>query len=179
MGEGAMASTVTKNKKDSVDLFDQLTAADLMTSNPVSIRREASVAEAAVLFTDKAFSGAAVIDESGRPIGVLSCSDLLVHDREKSRTVGAPIDEPATLPADSELEDFGYQVVDVDRTTVSNVMTPMVFSVTPESSARRVMSDMVSFRVHRLFVVDKSGVLVGVISALDVVKGLLKASDSE
>lgn len=170
-----MATTIKKNRNHSADLLNQLTAANLMTPNPVSIRGEASVGEAAALFTDKAFSGATVIDKSGRPIGVLSSSDLLVHDREKFRTVRAPVDYAGTLPSGTELEDSGYQVVDVDRTTVSSVMTPVVFSVTPESSARRVMSDMVSLHVHRLFVVDNSGVLVGVISALDVVKGLLNA----
>jgi CBS domain-containing protein len=179
MGERAMANTARKNKKSSVDVLNQLTAADLMTPNPVSIRGEASVTEAAVLFTDKAFSGAAVIDESGRPIGVLSASDLLVHDREESRFVGTALAEARAQTADREYRDFNYQVVDVDRATVNSVMTPVVFSVTPENSARRVMNDMVSLHVHRLFVVDQSGVLVGVISALDVIKGLLKATEDE
>ena len=51
-------------------------------------------------------------------------------------------------------------------------MTPMVFAVTPEAPARQVVEDMLAQRVHRLFVVDASGVLVGVISALDVLRFL-------
>jgi CBS domain-containing membrane protein len=177
-----MAKTSMKKEKTSIDLLDQLTATDLMTPNPVSIRGEASVAEAAVLFTDRAFSGAAVIDDSGRPIGVLSCSDLLIHDREKSHCVGAGVGEYAADASSrsTSREELGpgFQVVSVDRTTVSAVMTPVVFSVTPETTARKVMHELISLRVHRLFVVDRSGVLVGVISALDVVKGLLKASEA-
>jgi CBS domain-containing protein len=58
------------------------TAADLMVPNPVSIRAGATVKEAAAFLTDKGFSAAPVIDEAGRPVGVLSQSDIVVHDRE-------------------------------------------------------------------------------------------------
>ena len=71
----------------------------------------------------------------------------------------------------------GYQVVEVDRTTVGSIMTPVVFSVTPETTARKVMQELVSLQVHRLFVIDDGGVLVGVISALDVVRAVLKESE--
>ena len=64
------------------------TAADLMVVNPISLRADANVREALVLLTDKGFSAAPVIDEAGRPVGVLSRGDLLVHDREK-------VDHPA------------------------------------------------------------------------------------
>src|SRR5882672_8324363 len=59
------------------------TAADLMVPNPISLRADANIREALALLTDKGFSAAPVIDEAGRPIGVLSRGDLLVHDREK------------------------------------------------------------------------------------------------
>jgi CBS domain-containing protein len=175
-----METTTVTKEKSFIDLLDQLTAADLMTSNQVSIRGEASVGEAAVLFTDRAISGAAVIDDRGQPIGVLNCSDLLIHDREKSYSVSIATGEysaEALSPgAGKESVEAGYQIVNVDGTKVSSIMTPVVFSVAPESSARKVMEEMVSLHVHRLFVIDKSGVLVGVISALDVVKGLLDAT---
>jgi CBS domain-containing protein len=47
-----------------------------------------------------------------------------------------------------------------------------VFSVAPDTPAAKVVSEMLALRVHRLFVVDGDGVLVGVISALDVMKRL-------
>src|SRR4051794_23562415 len=58
------------------------TAAELMATNPVSLRADATVAEALLLFTTKGIAAAPVIDEAGHPIGVLSRSDLLVHQRE-------------------------------------------------------------------------------------------------
>src|SRR5437870_405496 len=61
------------------------TAADLMTPNPLSLEELATVPEAITFLTDKGFSAAPVIDETGRPVGVVSRSDILVHDREMVR----------------------------------------------------------------------------------------------
>jgi CBS domain-containing protein len=151
------------------------TAADLMTPNPISVEADALVGEAIALLIDRGISAAPVIDEAGRPIGVLSRSDILVHDRECCGRVGADADyyhraelttrrgEP--LPA-------GFEIENVDRTLVRDLMTPAVFAVAPDSSAPEVVSEMLSLKVHRLFVVDACGVLVGVISALDVLRYL-------
>jgi CBS domain-containing protein len=125
--------------------LDELVARDLMTENPHSIRAAATVDDAIRFFTEKGISGAPVIGESGRPIGVLSCTDLLIHQRECTLGAAAP-------------------------TTVSEVMTPAVFNVRPDTSARQVAEQMVALNVHRLFVVDTAEVVVGVISALDLIR---------
>jgi predicted transcriptional regulator len=57
-------------------------------------------------------------------------------------------------------------------TSVADLMTPAVFSVAPDAHVSRVVADMVGLRVHRLFVVDGEGVLIGVITAMDVLKHL-------
>ncbi len=139
------------------------TAADLMTANPVSVRDVATVQEILALLTDKGFSAAPVIDEAGRPVGVLSRTDVIIHDREKVEYLA---------PAPEEKQRQGYQVVNVDRTRVREIMTPIVFSVTPDTPASRVVAEMLSLKVHRLFVVDQAGVLVGVVSSMDILRHL-------
>ena len=52
-------------------------------------------------------------------------------------------------------------------------MTPVVFSVRPETPARQVIEEMLHLRVHRLFVIDADGVLVGVIATSDILRHLL------
>ena len=66
----------------------------------------------------------------------------------------------------------GFQVEKADCVRVRDIMTPVVFSVTPETPARKVVEDMLALKVHRLFVVSSDGVLIGVVSALDVLKHL-------
>lgn len=120
------------------------TAAEMMTPNPFSIGQNATIREAAAFLTGRGISAAPVIDEAGRPVGVVSRSDLIVS----------------------------YQTVQTGRVPVQTLMTPTVFCVHPDAPAWEVVGMMVDLGVRRLFVVDDSGVLVGVISALDVLRHL-------
>jgi CBS domain-containing protein len=122
-----------------------------MTPNPMSLRAEATVPEAIAWLTEKGFSAAPVIDESGRPLGVVSRADILVHERERLRS--------ALVPAD-------------DRTTVADIMTPAVFSVTPRIPVEQVVEQLLTLNVHQLYVVDEQQHLIGVISAHDVLRHL-------
>jgi CBS domain-containing protein len=132
-------------------------AADLMMPNPVSLNAEATIREASAFLTSKGFSAAPVIDAAGRPIGVLSQTDIVTQEREWESTGTST------------------------RTTrrVRDLMTPGVFAVTPDTPAYQVVQEMLLRRVHRLFVVDRSGVLIGVISALDVLRHLRPAAWGE
>jgi acetoin utilization protein AcuB len=154
--------------------LDADTAAELMTPNPLSLRDDATVEEAVRFLTDKGFSAAPVIDDTGRPVGVLSRADILVHDREKDRAL-SPVPEyfaKSDLAINLGEPALAAMLPRRDRTLVRDIMTPVVFSVGPTASPGRVVQDMVAWKVHRLFVVDPEGVLVGVISALDVLRSL-------
>jgi|SRR6516165_8299784 CBS domain-containing protein len=151
------------------------TAADLMVTNPISIHQDLTVREATALLIDKGFSAAPVIDDAGTPVGIVSRSDILTHDREKVDYVATAGDTYATGRSKSRVREElkeGFQVVDVDRTRVRDIMTPVVFSVSPNYPARKVISEMLALKVHRLFVVDRTGVLIGLISTVDVLRHL-------
>ena len=137
------------------------TATDLMTPNPLSIRQSATVSEAATFLAGRGISAAPVIDEAGRPVGVVSSTDILIHlGQGEMHRVGSP--EPPALSED------GPRAEATNRSTVRDVMTPGVFCVRPETSAARVVVKMLALKVRRLFVVDDDGALIGVISAIDV-----------
>jgi CBS domain-containing protein len=154
--------------------LDNLTAADLMAPNPISITATANVQEALMLLTDKNFSAAPVIDEGGRPVGVISRSDLLVHDREQGRKVALAPDYylENDVARESRAIPEGYQVESVDPTTVFDIMTPAVFSVRPDTPVSKVVAELIGLHVHRLFVIDNDGTLIGVISTMDILKRL-------
>jgi predicted transcriptional regulator len=151
-------------------VLPDLTAEELMTPNPLSLQDTLSIREAIAFLIDRAISGAPVIDESGRPIGVLSQSDILVHDREKVEHI-APMEYESGAPLPQSFR-RQFQIEKVDRTRVRDLMTPVVFSVGLHTPARKVAQQMCELNVHRLFVVDRNGILVGVISALDVLRHL-------
>src|SRR5262245_20400224 len=98
------------------------TAADLMTPQVVSVPENALLREAVAALIDKNISAAPVIDAAGRPIGVLSRSDLLVHDRETPEMLGKAPPEyyhrEELKTSGGERIGRGFQVEKVDRTHV-------------------------------------------------------------
>jgi CBS domain-containing protein len=158
--------------------FELLRAKDLMKPNPVSIRRNAGIREALELLTDRGFGAAPVIDEAGRPIGVVSRTDILIHERESVRHERVP--DPGGSGCDCSDWDLfpepdcseGFSIEVTDPTTVGEIMTPAIFTVALETPAREVVRRMLELKVHHLFVSDGELALVGVISPLDVMRRL-------
>ena len=97
--------TAVKEAPQSCPTLRAETAAELMCSELVSVREDAFVPEAIALLTRKGFHAAPVIDDAGRPVGVLSFTDLLVHERNRKDTTAS------------------------DSARVRDLMTPAVFSV--------------------------------------------------
>ncbi|MDY3557894.1 CBS domain-containing protein [Gemmata sp. JC673] len=123
------------------------TAADLMTPGPVSLAASVTVAEAAAFLTERGFGAATVINAGGRPVGVVTKTDIVNHARHHG-----------TSPADT--------------TPVTQIMTPAVFTVRVEMSAASVIEQLLEVGVHHLFVIDPSGIVVGIISPIDVLRKL-------
>lgn len=159
--------------------FELLRAKDLMKPNPVSIRRDAGIREALEVLTDRGFGAAPVIDEAGRPIGVVSRTDILIHERERARYARVP-DWTGSTRDDTDWDVFPNlweseesSLEGTDATTVGEIMTPAVFSVALDTPAREVARRMLELKIHHLFVSDGELALVGVISPLDVLRRLL------
>jgi CBS domain-containing protein len=150
-------------------------ASELMTARIVSIAENASVREAMATLIDRGITGAPVVNDAGRPVGVVSQSDILIHDRNHVSFAQRVPDYymHADLRAAVAEPVSGFQVESVDRTAVRDVMTPIVFSVRPETPTRTAIEEMLRLRVHRLFVIDGDGVLVGVVAMSDILRHLL------
>lgn len=149
------------------------TARDLMTPNPLSISEDSTVREAAAFLIGTGFSAAPVINEAGRPVGVLSRTDIVRYQGEcvAAPPYAAEMDDPwfpAWSSEDDELDDS--PVATADAVTVREIMTPTIVCVGPETPVELVVRKLAGLEIHRLFVVDGSGVLVGVVSTLDVLR---------
>lgn len=142
-------------------------AADIMNPDPKSIRAEATLAEILNFFTSRNLAAAPVVNHAGRPIGVVSRSDVLIHQAQGD---SPPRTEYFEIPDLERSKD--PDATACARVTARDLMTPAVFAVGPKTPINKVVADMVGLHVHRLFVVDDDGLLVGVISAMDIVKNL-------
>jgi predicted transcriptional regulator len=52
-------------------------------------------------------------------------------------------------------------------------MTPATFTVAESLDIQSVIRQMVELNVHHLFVTDETGIVIGMIEALDVLKRLM------
>lgn len=149
---------------------DVVLARDLMSRPVKRLTGSTPVRDAAAFLLRHGISGAPVVDARGRWLGVFTQSDLARHVQEalaatpRDRTLESrePILDASGMPS----EEFG-------KTPVRELMTRGLFTVFPESTVEEVVRALVSFEIHRVFVIDeRTGDLEGVITTMDVLRHL-------
>jgi CBS domain-containing protein len=140
---------------------------ELMNPNVVSARPEMTVAEVGNLLATHGFTGAPVVNESGKILGVVSQSDL-VRETDRQTTLG----ESGRFFTDvDEYRDLANLPRDLSDAPVESVMSKEVYTVPRDASAALAASIMRERKIHRLFVTD-DGSLVGIVTALDLLRVL-------
>jgi CBS domain-containing membrane protein len=143
------------------------TATELMTANPKSVNQHATIQATADALRERCLHVAPVIDDAGRPVGVVSRTDLL----EFGIGVCGQTKSPATRGINSTPH---LAATSAHDPRVREIMATHVFSVpmdTPLLSVARTFSNR---KVKSLFVTDGSGVLVGTIDVNDVLRALIE-----
>lgn len=151
-------------------------ASDVMQTFVVSIDPGMSLLDAYRLFVDEDISGAPVVDEDGRVLGVLSATDLLrATEAERDTAVVQTsyfrdLTEFSGPDWETTLTDFQDRL---GGRTVGDVMTEGAIHVPPDATIAEVARTLRENHVHRVLVVA-DGRLVGLISAFDLVALLEK-----
>ncbi len=128
--------------------WSKLTAADVMTSPVITVDLGTRFEGVADLLDEHHISGSLVVDLAGRPVGVVSLSDLARH--------------VAALAFDAEPDAI-----------VDDLMTSRILSVDERTPLPEVVRTMSKKGVHRLFVMSR-GKATGVISTMDILRALSK-----
>ncbi|MFJ5220238.1 CBS domain-containing protein [Streptomyces sp. NPDC088354] len=137
---------------------------DLMTKGVVSVRRDTSFKDIAKQLTEHEITAVPVVDDDGRPVGVVSEADLLRKE--------AGLLDPAGLlpPPHPRPQDRAR----IDATTAEGLMSSPVVVARSEWSVVEAARVMERHNVKRLPVVDEAGRLVGVVSRTDLLQLFLR-----
>jgi len=149
-----------------------LTAKSVMTTDVKVAESSWSVQHLAEFLIEHSISGAPVVDDDGRLAGVVSLTDIVRHDTipgESAKRSSFYQDGDGTFYSSQELS--GFRVVNEDRVTVGEIMTPVVYKVPENASLIDVADDMIRGQIHRVLV-TQGRELVGIISALDMLKAI-------
>jgi CBS domain-containing protein len=145
-------------------------AKDIMTRDVATVPPSASVREAAKLMTEKRLSGLPVVTSDGRPVGMLTASDLL-HRVE----TGTERRQSWLSGFFSNPDEMARQYAKAHGLKAHEVMSRHVITVRDDASLNEVAEVLDRNGLKRVPVV-RDGVLVGIISRSDLVRVLSQTS---
>ena len=158
--------------------WKDLKAQDVMKSPVVALDEEVLLREAAQTLSDEHIGGAPVMDHRGVPIGVVSLFDIVAHLAGLERPAGEPGGFYRQgrirfgVPEEEEVEAETPEEKAPDEFTVGEIMAPGIIGVPADASLGHVASVLLEKQIHRVFVLDARGRLLGVISTLDILRVL-------
>lgn len=175
-----------------------LTVKDIMQKDVVTVSPDTTARYLAKLLADEEITGVPVLDANDALVGVVSSTDLVRLAADESgvdvRAVGLerevdPVLDPDVVDEDAQEadpygfflpEDFpfsGQRLLEqwpdseFDSVLVKDIMTPVSFSVDPDTSVPELCEFLVRGRIHRAVVVDE-GRLLGIVTSADVLRAV-------
>ena len=139
---------------------------DIMASNVKTVKADQLVKDVALMMVMDHISGAPVVDEDNKLVGVISEKDILQHMFPK-------IDE---IMADNHIdfEDMEHNYKDTMAIKVSELMTKNVSSIELSMPCLKAASTM-WIKNFRRIPVTENGKLVGIVSIGDVHRAIFKS----
>jgi CBS domain-containing protein len=144
--------------------FLALTAGDLMTRDVTVLPRAMSLRTAAHLLSETHISGAPVVDETGKCVGVLSATDFMYSVGHREHDVPGPNFNPGCFHSAWQVGDEESLPTD----DVGNYMTADPVTAPPDTPIVELARQMIDAHIHRIIIVDAKHRPIGVVSSTDI-----------
>lgn len=132
-----------------LELIYRFKVSDVMTSNPETISVQSSMREAQKKMRERGITGLPVLDD-GRLVGIVSIGDII----------------------------DAFDVGEIDA-PVKAYMSTSVVTLEDDMPLSYAITYINKYQYHRYPVINKTGVLMGIITATDIIKALLIAMNDE
>lgn len=139
-----------------------------MTADPITVSAETSVTDVARIMVDNNIGGVPVVDDSGEILGIVTESDLVVHDSD--------VEFPSFVHfltgyvfVPGSLHRFEEKFRRAVANTAGQVMTEDPMTVEADDPVENVATIMSKKKMKR-FPVMREGELVGIITMADIVR---------
>ena len=150
-----------------------LRAKDIMTRDVLLARADWSVHRLAEFLAENSISGAPVVSEDGKLIGVVSSTDIVIHDTLPAKGMADGEPHEYYLQASDRRHgsaDFASaRIAQEPLVTIRDIMTPVIYKVSEDTLVPEVADTMIKNRIHRIIVTNEEKV-VGIISSADMLK---------
>jgi CBS domain-containing protein len=146
----------------------QPTVADVMTADVVIVTPEASYKEVVEVLAAKQVNAVPVVAPSGRPVGVVSETDLVAKSEVDATT---PHRWWALVPSKRAL------LAKARARTARELMSSPPVTIRETATVSAAARTMAQRKVRRLLVIDEDDVLIGIISHRDVLSTFLRGDE--
>lgn len=155
---------------------------EAMQKDVITLRRVEKIEEAARILRAKKISGAPVVDENNKMIGIVSEGDIMrlleFHSPNLNLILPSPLDLielPIRMKAEYDEISAGLKKASV--VMVNEIMTKKLITISPEKSISDAAEQMDMHKVKRLPVLDEKGDLIGIITRGDIIGALVKSNE--
>ena len=142
-------------------LLSSRRAADLMTQPAQVVGQEMDLVGAAALLAEKQISGAPVVDNAGKIVGVVSEKDFL-------REMGFGVTPSFMQIATHCLNSKGCMIGNLRNRSVGDIMTRPAITGVPEMTIGEISTLFVERRINRLPIINPDGRPVGIVTRTDL-----------
>ncbi len=148
---------------------------EIMNRNVITLRPDMTIKEASEIFAKNGISGAPVVDENGKLLGILTIKDILKTVKDGMESVGlyvfpTPFDFMEIIPF--EIPEGKVNVLkELSSIRVGDVMEKRVHYAEPDMDIYDALNILVKKEISRLPVV-KDGMVVGIVTRSDLLRAI-------
>ncbi len=144
-------------------------ARDVMAFPVITVKPNSSIEEVAKTFVQRRISGAPVVDDNGKLIGVVSEGDLMFRSE-----IGTERPHPYWFLEYAGKEHLAAEYVKTRARKVADVMTRKVIAATPDTSLNEIAALFENNSIKRVPIVENHE-LVGIVSRANLIQALASA----
>lgn len=155
---------------------------DAMEKNVIKFKSTDKIIDVAQSLRDNKISGAPIVDDDGKVIGIVSEGDIMrlieVHSPQMNLILPSPLDWiELPLRMKHEYDEITKGLKTAAKVLIGEIMTKKVVSVSPDASISDGAALMDSHDIKRLPVVDANKKLVGIVTRGDIIGAMVRLDE--
>jgi CBS domain-containing protein len=144
---------------------------EYMDDDPITVHPDTKAEDVAKLLGEHELHGVPVVNEAGRPVGIVTENDLVLADEEGDLHIPHYIELFGGLVFLESARGFERRLKKAMATTAADLMTSDPTTIGPDEDVHAA-GKLISSSGHNRLPVEEHGRLVGVITRADVLRAL-------
>jgi CBS domain-containing protein len=152
---------------------------DAMERNVIKFHADDKISDVAQQLRDKKISGAPIVDDNLKVIGIVSEGDIMrlleVHSPRLNLILPSPLDViELPIRMKYEMDEIAEDMNRAASVLIGEIMTKKVYNIKEEDDISDAAQFMDTHSVNRLPVVDDDGKLIGIITRGDLISAMVR-----